>query len=341
MKVVFVIIGAMIGAGFASGQEIYLFFFSYGVTGSLGIFITTFIIGVVIYKTLKILKNNDINTYMDFLNILLKDTKINKEVKIGNVINIIINLFVLITFFIMISGFGAYFEQEFKINSLIGSGILATMSFFVLINNVKGVVKANGILVPILIGILFFIGIIIIKDFELMYVNEQFIKTNNYNFIVSAILYASYNSILLIPVIITLKKYINNNKQILYISILSSFIILILSFIVFFILTKVDIDIAQIEMPAVYVVSNISRILKYLYGFIILVSIFTTTISLGMSFLQNTAKTKKTNIYIAASICIISVVVSKIGFSNLVSSIYPIFGYIGIFQILRIFWIKN
>ena len=31
MKIVFVIIGTMIGAGFASGQEIYLFFFSYGI----------------------------------------------------------------------------------------------------------------------------------------------------------------------------------------------------------------------------------------------------------------------------------------------------------------------
>ena len=33
MKIVFVIIGTMIGAGFASGQEIYLFFFSYGLEG--------------------------------------------------------------------------------------------------------------------------------------------------------------------------------------------------------------------------------------------------------------------------------------------------------------------
>lgn len=33
IKIIFVIIGAVIGAGFASGQEIYLFFYSYGIKG--------------------------------------------------------------------------------------------------------------------------------------------------------------------------------------------------------------------------------------------------------------------------------------------------------------------
>ena len=40
MKIVFVIIGTMIGAGFASGQEMYLFFFSYGLNGIIGILIS-------------------------------------------------------------------------------------------------------------------------------------------------------------------------------------------------------------------------------------------------------------------------------------------------------------
>ena len=49
MKIVFVILGTMIGAGFASGQEMYLFFFSYGINGIIGILIACFILGFVIY----------------------------------------------------------------------------------------------------------------------------------------------------------------------------------------------------------------------------------------------------------------------------------------------------
>ena len=37
LKIVFVIIGTLIGAGFASGQEIYTFFFSYGIKGIYGL----------------------------------------------------------------------------------------------------------------------------------------------------------------------------------------------------------------------------------------------------------------------------------------------------------------
>ena len=51
-KIVFVIIGTLIGAGFASGQEIYLFFFSYGIEGLTGIIVSSVLMGITIYKTL-------------------------------------------------------------------------------------------------------------------------------------------------------------------------------------------------------------------------------------------------------------------------------------------------
>ena len=59
LKVVFVIIGTLIGAGFASGQEMYLFFYSYGIEGVIGILISSILMGIVIYKVLvKVRKNN-------------------------------------------------------------------------------------------------------------------------------------------------------------------------------------------------------------------------------------------------------------------------------------------
>lgn len=76
-------------------------------------------------------------------------------------------------------------------------------------------------------------------------------------------------------------------------------------------------------------------------GFIILGSIFTTAISLGTSFLQNTTKTKKSYTQVALIMCITAVLISKVGFSNLVSSLYPIFGYLGLLQIFKLGCHKN
>ena len=336
LKVIFVIIGTMIGAGFASGQEMYLFFFSHGIKGLIGILISSTILGIVIYKTLQIENKYEIETYKEFLDILIKKNK-----KASNIVNTTINIFILITFFIMIAGFGAYFEQELGINSLIGSTTLAIITFCIFMKGVNGVVKANEILVPILIIFLVVIGIMNLKDLPIFELQNYIINTNNTKYYLNAILYSSYNSILLIPVLLTLKDYIKNKKQILKISIISTIIIILLSVIVFLLLVKVDIDITKLEMPAVYVVSNMFKIFKYIYGFIILGSIFTTTISLGTSFLKNVTKTKKSYTQIAVIMCISAVLVSKIGFSNLVNSLYPIFGYLGIIQILKLFFKKQ
>ena len=331
LKVVFVIIGTLIGAGFASGQEVYLFFFSYGMKGLIGILISSIIIGVVIYSTFNILNKYKINTYKDFLNILLP-----KNTKLKIIANFIINIFILITFFIMIAGFGAYFEQEIGINRLVGSLILAIITFIVFMTSIKGVVKVNELIVPILIGFIFIIGIISIKDIHILNLENYVIRTNYTNFALSAVLYSSYNSILLIPVLITLNNYVKNKKQIFYISFISAIVTILLSVIIFLLLVRVDVEISKLEMPVVYVVSNMFKILRYIYGVIILGSIFTTAISLGVSFLQNTAKNKKGYTQISIIMCITSVIISKFGFSNLVSLLYPIFGYLGLIQILRL-----
>lgn len=334
-KVVFVIIGTMIGAGFASGQEMYLFFFSYGIEGLIGILISSLIIGIVICKTFQVVNKYGVDTYKDFLGVLLK-----RKGKIAPIINFIINTFILITFFIMIAGFGAYFEQELGINSLIGSGILSVLTFVIFMTSVKGVVKANELLVPLLIVFLVVIGMINLKDIHFGELENYIMRAKEGSFILSAVLYSSYNSILLIPVLLTLKNYIKDKKQILTIASISTIIIILLSIIVFLLLVRVDVDIAKLEMPAVYVVSHSFKVLRYIYGFIILGSIFTTTISLGTSFLQNITKNKKSYTQIAVIMCITSVLVSKIGFSNLVNLLYPFFGYLGLIQILKLAFLK-
>ena len=53
----------------------------------------------------------------------------------------------------MIAGFGAYLNQEYNLNSIMGSGILALISFVVFKTSTKGMVKINEILIPILIFI--------------------------------------------------------------------------------------------------------------------------------------------------------------------------------------------
>lgn len=173
-----------------------------------------------------------------------------------------------------------------------------------------------------------------------MHINNYLIskKTESIfeNWLITSILYASYNCVLLIPVLISIKDFIKKSKNIKYISIIVSGIVIILLITVFLFLINVDIDTKKLQMPAVYAISKIWPEIKKIYGGIILISIFTTAISLGISFLRNVTNNKKNFNIISAIICISAIIFSKIGFANLVNLLYPILGFLGIIQIIQI-----
>lgn len=218
---IFVIIGAIIGAGFASGKEIYSFFYIYGKYGIIGLIFAIFLIGFVVYKTLKLVKKNNVQNYDEFLDLIIGKIKI-KNINIKLILNFIINIFLLMGFFVMCAGFASYFTQEIGKTTIIPSIILAIICYVLLSKNLKGLFILNSILIPIITLIIIALGTKI--DIASLNINNQTSKT----WLVSAILYASYNSITLISILLPMKKYIKNKSDILKISIISSIIISIL-----------------------------------------------------------------------------------------------------------------
>ena len=325
--IVFTIIGALIGAGFASGQELYSFFYIYGIKGIYGIIVTSFLITILIYKILKIIYIKKITNYDEFLSVFIKNKKITKMT------NLILNILLLVTFYIMIAGFGAYFEQEIGINKMFGSLILIIMCFCVFQTSVEGVIKISRYIVPILILAIIVIGLINLLTINNLDTNIIDYKTN---WLLSSITYSSYNIILLIPVLISLKNQIKREKSIKYIAIISGAITAILAIIIYTLLMRIDIDISKLEMPVVYMIRTFYEKFKTIYAFIILVSIFTTAISIGTGLLQNLNKKGKSYTQFVIFLCITSLIISNFGFSNLVKNVYPFFGYIGIIQIVLI-----
>ena len=332
-SIVFVLVGALIGAGFASGQEIYSFFYCYGINGLFGIILTCLLISFLIYKVSKIVFINEIDTYEEFLGVFIKNSQIIKF------INLILNILLIASFYIMIAGFGAYFEQEIGINKLIGSLTLVILCFLVFLTNVKGVLKASEYIVPFLIVCVIIIGIMNISSGTSIEKLINIPKIKN-GWVLSAIIYCSYNLILLIPVIISLRKHVSKEENIKYIAILTNVIIMLLSMAIYMLLTKSDIDISTLELPAVYIIRKSFIQFKNIYAFVILSSIFTTAISIGIGFLQNVSKNKKSYSQFLFFLCISSLLISNFGFSKIVNFSYPIFGYIGIVQILAIFRLK-
>lgn len=153
IKAICVIIGTIIGAGFASGKEICVFFNQYGIKGLFGIGIASCLTGIIIYKVLIQMRNIKVKNYNHYLE------KIQIPNKIREIFSCIINIFLLVSFYIMIAGFCAYFKQEFRIPSIITGIIVSSMCYFTFIHQIEGVTKINTIIIPFLIIMVIFIGI--------------------------------------------------------------------------------------------------------------------------------------------------------------------------------------
>lgn len=334
IKVISTIIGTYIGAGFASGKEIYLFFYIYGIWGIFGICISSIFIGYIIYNVIIISKNNNIDNYKKFINYIIK----NKYIKL--ILNNIIDFFLILSFGVMISGFCTFLKQEFYIEKIISYLFIIFLCIIIFNKNINGILKINNILIPIIIFFIIFFTIRILPNSSCTIIKIKNINFNN-NFIVNSILYANYNLLTIIPIVINIKKIINKKIYIKYVGIISGIIIFSLSVSIFIILMESDFLLNNIEMPVIFIVRNYGIIYKLIYCLIIGIAIITTAISTGYGYLQKYENNKKIYNKKILFLIIITIISVPIGFSKLISILYPVFGIIGLIQSYYIIKMKN
>lgn len=303
-------------------RKYIVFFGIYKGNGLLGILLSSIIIAIIIYKSLKVIKNKNIKNYSEFIEIILKDNLSKKRFLKESIINIV-NVFLLISFYIMIAGFTVCLKQEFNIPMSIGFLIIISFLLITLKKDINGIIKANNILIPILILLFIILGN---KKIDNMYINEVNIELS---WIVKAILYSSYNSIVLIPILIDLKKHIKKEG---IIAITVGVINFILSIIIYFLLNSENIS--NVEIPILYIAETLGNKAKIIYSLVILIAIYTSAISVGHGLLKNISKTQTEYKKKAFIICLSSIFICQIGFSNLINLMYPIFGSLGLIQII-------
>lgn len=249
----------------------------------------------------------------------------------------VVQIFLLISFYIMVAGFCAYFKQEWNIPILWSAIAMAILCYLTFHQNIKGVISINTILMPLLILFVIYLGTKNI-NFSTAYIlqkaNWQIGERSAYKWIISSILYASYNSILLIPMLIELSPYMNTKAKIKKVTILCSSILAILGICLFCLLLRANGYNMVLELPMLQIVKEFGKIYPYIYGIVIVTAIFTSAISAGYGFLSNLNPKKYTKYVIL--ICSTSILIAPIGFTALVNVWYPFFGVLGLIQIFLI-----
>lgn len=329
--IIFVLIGTFVGAGFASGKEIFNFFTIFNLYSFVSIFVFSLLLFFLIFKCINIKKNNNLNSYSDFLLYLEKKYKyFNSKFFL-----FIINIFLASSFYIMIIALAALFNYQFNIEKYIVVFISIFICFNIFYNkNIDFIYIINRILMPILI---LFMLLLCYFNINIDNIFSVSLTTNNYSIlyaITTGLIYFSYNSLLLIPIVFDLKINYNKSNISFKISFIYSLIIFILIFFINLLLLCFYSSIYNIELPILYICNNSLKIFLYFYFFIVLSAIFTTMISSGYTFVNNF---KEKNYTLKLLIFLLfSFIFCFFSFSDLINFFYPIFGIIGFIQIFLI-----
>lgn len=322
LKIAFIYIGTVIGAGFASGREIIDFFGVYGAKGIVGMIISSFLFMIIGSFFLSKIYENKISGYEELIGRIFGG-------KLSYIIDTIIIFSLFIGFCIMVSGSGALFNQKFGLSINVGIYLMVILSFITFLFSLEGFSFVNFILVPLLVLGIIFIGGNIILNEDLIFSNlEGAVYTNKGNFILSSILYFSFNSLLLIVVLSSLLPIIPNKKTAIKGGVLGGAVLGILGFFILVPLLIFYTQVYALDIPMLKVAGYKGEIYNEIFSIILWFAMFTTAIANGFGFIERFSKGKN-NIIVSLVFCLISIPLARLGFSNLVATIYPIFGYFG------------
>ncbi len=339
LKISFIYISSILGAGFATGHELVTFFAIYNYFGVFTFLLSCMLIGVFASAVLYAITKIKPISYKSLLQSIF-------GVNLGRIIYLLNIAFMFVLFSSMLSGGGnllasILFEDNYSINisflllEHIGSIIFAIIIAIILSIFNNDLLNLNNILCPIILLGAVFIGVLnISQGFSLADVfSSSSLPPSFTNPILAFIIYSSYNLITTIAILYSFNRYQINNNIIKYSGLLS-FILIFLAgvFLLVALISNIEL-VNHKELPILYIISG-SPILKALYEFILLVAILTTAISNGFAILDIFYyKFKAPKRLLIGVICLLGACFSMIGFANIVDVVYPIFGCLGVFQV--------
>lgn len=332
IKIASIYVGTIIGAGFASGQEIMNFFGKFGVNGLIGIVISTALFCLIGSMILVTAHTNNISTYNKLLEKIFGKS-------ISKIIDFLIILFLIAGYCIMLAGSGAIFQEQYNINANAGILFMAIATFITFIFSVKGLSAVNTVIVPFLLISIVYIGANVILH-EGICVNtlSQINTTDNYKFIISSVTYVGYNMIPALVILTSVGSLVDSKKTAIKGGILGGLFLGILALSILMPSLILYNDVSTLELPMLNISSYSDYRGKYLYSIILWFAMFTTAIGNGFGIITRikpifNIEQKK----LCFLFCLISIFLAKLGFSNLIMILYPVFGYISFLIIICAF----
>lgn len=310
MSVSMLIVGTIIGAGFASGREVVAFF---GATPNMFIALIT---GVLVFGC---------STLFLFVGRRVRKTdigEVNSEIfgKFRPIADLMILLNSMTVLGAMLAATDSLAAEFIDLRPL-PSIVLGLLCAGIAIKGIKGVIKANAVLVPLMIIVL---GVSCILAIEFPF-TPQTAVIKPY----SVVLYVAMNMLLSGGVLTTVHDI--SPREILLSSAVAAIVIAGLLLLIMGALGSCSA--AHADMPMLLIALKSGKRMYFATLPIIVASVFTTMLSAFKSVYDYVRTFVKHNVISAGLVLIAGLFVGAFGFSNVVGRMYPIIGGIGLVYI--------
>lgn len=329
------LVGTLIGAGYASGQELMQFFGAFGAKGIIGIVIALVFFFLYTYLSIVVGQRMNSDNYAE----VMSPGK-NKFIMVF--VDMALFSFLFGVFVIMVAGSSALFVEQIpmpfipeSLQSSFGGIALLVLTGLTTWWGLSSIAKGFNTAVPLLV-----IGAGIIS--LIVYFNPQVAASDNTvtpltnpmagNWFTSALIYVFYNMLVAVCVMIPL-GFAGKKKGSSFWGSLAGCacfcglaLILVLGIIENYSLVR------DASIPMLVLAKGISPVAGYVYALFMFLGIYSTGIGLMFGKLARLGITKWYNRrFDRLSIVVVSLValiLSRVGFVNLVGMVYPFYGYI-------------
>lgn len=301
-------VGAVVGAGFASGQEIWQFFSRHGESGTMGLLLSTVIFFLFGYLALEKGRTGTVQTFSDLLTSVYPPS-------LYRISDTMVSLFLFLGLGVVATGGGAALTQMTGLPVVLGALATTFAILAVVYVGTSMVIRANMILIPYLV---------VLMTATALFTWSRPVRgipaTHGSSWALSAFLYVSYNILTGIVVLIGVAKMLPARRDSIKAAALGAGILAALGLALHRVLmTESSVG----DLPMVRVAHSIHPVMGFGYGITLWIALFTTGVGEAFALVQRHNRSVFRVLWIPA-------VMAFWSFQGLIATLYPVMGLLAI-----------
>jgi uncharacterized membrane protein YkvI len=324
-KLAAVFTAVILGAGFASGQELLKYFVQHGLAG-IGGLLSGLVFSLVGWAVLDICRKHDLRSFGALARFLLGE-------KAAVLVEWLVCVFLFVLLSAMIAASGAVARQAFGLSFSAGAVVMAVLCFVVLLFGLKGFVRINIVFMPFMVVGGIFIGLYAFFNQAAdaaLFTGGRLIP----GWALAAGVYASYNLVTGVPVLASASSLSVKPRDAFLGGVFGGGVMTLLGLCLALPLYLHHAQVISVEIPFLVITLQYGSVINGLYLGILLTAVFTTAISNGFALVQWCGERFALHRALSSAvICLLALLAAFVGFSNIVAYVYPIFGFLGLFMI--------